>query len=63
LDGGTNNVGNPETFVVADLDITLLDPTKDSFTFVAWHDNVGLTSTITTIDTLADIEIWAEWTE
>jgi len=63
LDGGTNNVGNPETFVLADLDITLLAPTKDGFTFTAWHDAATLDNAVTVIDTYEDTELWAEWTE
>jgi len=62
MDGGTNNVGNPATFVSGDLDVTLLDPTKDSYTFTAWHDSSALDSVVTVIDTFEDTELWAEFT-
>jgi len=62
LDGGTNNVGNPDTFVASDLDITLLDPTKDLYTFDGWYEEVGLTTPITLIDAAADITVYAKFT-
>ena len=62
MDGGTNHVNNPATFVETDLDITLGEPTKDLYTFTAWHDAVTLDSVVTTIDTFADTELWAEFT-
>lgn len=62
LDGGTNSASNPDTFVVTDLDITLEDATKDSNTFGGWFEEVGLTTEITTIDAVGDIEIFAKFT-
>lgn len=62
LDGGTNHVDNPDTFIETDLDITLEDPTKDGYTFVAWHDAETLDSPVTEITTADDVELWAEFT-
>ena len=62
LDGGTNAAGNPETFVLSDLDVTLLDATKESNTFGGWFEEVGLSTEIEKIDAVGDIEIFAKFT-
>ena len=62
LDGGTNNVGNPATFVVGDLNITLLDPTKANYTFDGWFNQASGGTEITDIDTAANITVYAQWT-
>jgi len=36
LDGGTVNGTNPETYTIESDDITLINPTKDGFTFIGW---------------------------
>ena len=64
LDGGENHVDNPATYTIETTTITFGAATKDAKTFDSWHDNVGLTSAITTIDlgSTGNEEIWVKWT-
>ncbi|MBQ3419724.1 MAG: leucine-rich repeat protein [Erysipelotrichaceae bacterium] len=39
LNGGTNNTNNPSTYTYEDNEITLLDPTREGYTFVGWYLN------------------------
>ena len=61
LDGGTNGA-NPATFIEDDLDIPLLDATKDLYTFNGWFEEAEFTTPITLIDTAADITVYAKFT-
>ena len=48
LDGGDNNIGNPQTYDVESDDFDLLEPTKEGYTFVGWKDEeTQITSSIT----------------
>ena len=62
LDGGTNDPGNPSTFVVGDLDITLEDASKTNYTFDGWFDQASGGTEITVIDTAEDITVYAQFT-
>jgi uncharacterized repeat protein (TIGR02543 family) len=46
-----------------DLPITLLEPTKEGHTFVAWHDSDELDSPVTEIEDAANITLFAEFEE
>lgn len=62
LDGGTNNAGNPATFGVTDLDITLLDATKDLNTFGGWFSDAELTTEVETITEVGNVTLYAKFT-
>jgi uncharacterized repeat protein (TIGR02543 family) len=60
LDGGVNAAGNPATFVEGALPFTLLDATKDTFTFSGWNTQAdGLGDTVDTIGVPGDITVYA----
>ena len=64
LDGGTQAVGQVETFSSTDLPITLLNPTKSGYTFQGWFDNSSFTGTpITQISTVGNYSLYAKWVE
>jgi len=46
LDGGTNNLSNPETFNIDTPTITLEAPTKNGYTFMGWYDNSNFIGTL-----------------
>jgi len=58
LDGGTNDINNPATYTVESGDITLLDPTKDGYTFEGW-DPTGFIGSGST----GDKEFTAMWSD
>jgi uncharacterized repeat protein (TIGR02543 family) len=62
LDGGTNDSGNPATFVATDLDIVLADATKASNTFDGWFLDAEFTKPITKITEKKDITLYAKFT-
>jgi uncharacterized repeat protein (TIGR02543 family) len=62
LDGGDNNVGNPATFGITDLDITLLDATKDSYTFGGWYTEDTYENLVTSITTIGNVVLYAKFT-
>jgi hypothetical protein len=62
LDGGTNDILNPDTFIETDMPITLEDATKDYYTFSAWHDAETLDSVVTQVTVAEDTELWADFT-
>jgi len=64
LDGGTNHVDNPASFVIGNLPITLQPATKDGSTFVEWNTQAdGLGTTVTEITSVGDVTVYAIWTE
>jgi len=66
LFGGINNVGNPASYEsTTDLPVTLLDPTKEGYTFVDWYDNgdfIGDPITEIPLGTTSDEAVYAEFT-
>lgn len=62
LDGGTNNASNPATFGITDLDITLLDATKDSHTFGGWYTEDTYENLVTSITTIGNVTLYAKFT-
>ena len=61
LDGGTNNSSNPATYNVDMDNITLLDPTKEGYTFVGWYYNDELITMINTKNA-CHMNLIAHWT-
>lgn len=62
LNGGTNNVSNPDTFEGTDLPLILLDPTKDGLHFRGWYtDELGTQLVDSTIAEGGDITVYAAW--
>ena len=62
LDGGDNNVANPTTFDVEDLDVVLQSASKADHTFDGWTTDVAGSETITTITVAANITVYAQFT-
>lgn len=64
LNGGVNNVGNPESYTIESEDIALAAPTKTNYTFVGWYTEAGFVHQITTIahGTTGDKSLFAKWT-
>ncbi len=65
LNSGTNNPGNPATYTYESSAITLLDPTRDGYTFGGWYTEVGLTNRVYSIaaGSNGNKAFWAKWTE
>ena len=62
LDGGTNDVANPATFVISDLPITLEDATKADYTFDGWFTEEGFENEVETISTVGNKSLFAKFT-
>ena len=62
LDGGTNDSGNPATFVKADLNITLAVATKAANTFDGWFLDAEFTQPITQLTEAKDYTLYAKFT-
>jgi uncharacterized repeat protein (TIGR02543 family) len=62
LNGGINNPAALTTFTSTDLPYTLLAPTKEGYTFVAWYEEETFVTPITDIAVEADITVYADWT-
>ena len=62
LNGGTNNPAALTTFTALDLPYTLLAPTREGYTFVAWYEEETFVTPITDIAVEADITVYADWT-
>ena len=62
LDGGTNGA-NPATYTIATATITLLDATKDGYTFLGWFSDAEKTIKVTEIalGSTGDITLYAKW--
>ncbi len=62
LNGGTNNSGNPTTYTVEQT-ASLLDPSKEFYTFAGWYVDEYFTTQITSIEkgTINDITLYAKW--
>ena len=65
LNGGTNASGNPTSFTVSDLPLTLLAPEKEGYTFEGWYTDKSLTQSIEEInlDNIKDLKLYAKWAE
>lgn len=66
LDGGENNVNNPATYAFNSGDVTLLEPTKDGYSFEGWYYSSDLSEDpVISISngTTGNIDVYAKWTE
>ena len=65
LNDGTNASGNPTTYTVSDLPLTLLAPEKEGYTFGGWYTDNTFTQSIEEInlDNIKDLKLYAKWTE
>ena len=61
LDEGINNPNNPSSYNVDMNNITLLEPTKDGYTFTGWYYNDELITEINT-SSACKMDIEAKWT-
>ncbi len=64
LDGGMNNVSNPESYTIESSEITLLDPTKTGYAFGGWYSDSELTVSSSTIaaGSTGAKTFYAKWT-
>jgi uncharacterized repeat protein (TIGR02543 family) len=63
LDGGINSSSNPRSYYVTS-NITLLDPTREGYTFIGWYNNADFSGDkLTSISTgaIGDITLYAKW--
>ena len=63
LDGGTNHKDNVDSFIITDNIITLLDASKEHYTFLGWYLDSDYTERIVSIDAsvATDITLYAKW--
>jgi len=64
INGGSNNLMNPEYYLASENDYTLRAPSKKDSVFGGWYDNPDFNGTaVTTIDTAAKktIRLYAKW--
>lgn len=60
LDGGVNNVNNPETYT-PESGATIYAPTRDGYTFVCWKDESGKEVSVIAVGTMGNITLTANW--
>ena len=73
LDGGVNAVGNPVSYVVYDLPVSIAQPTKLSYIFLGWTVVFAdgnqmavvnpVVSYIIPVGTTGDVTLYAHWAE
>ncbi|MCL2164556.1 MAG: InlB B-repeat-containing protein, partial [Oscillospiraceae bacterium] len=68
LNGGTNGAGNPNTYIVEDLPITIADATRAGYDFLGWTSvELGISTAITNlvipVGTIGDITLTAIWSD
>ena len=61
VSGATNN--NPATYDVEDQPLTLVDASKDYYTFLGWYSDAAFTNRVTEISvgTTGTVELYAKW--
>jgi len=61
VSGTTNN--NPATYNVEDQPLTLVDASKDHYTFLGWYSDAAFTNRVTEISvgTTGDVALYARW--
>lgn len=66
LNGGTNNGSNPASYTIETSTTTLLEASKDGFTFNGWYDNAEFTGdpiSEITLGSFGDVTLYAKFTE
>ena len=63
LDGGENNVENPESYTVTTESIALQTPSKNGYTFAGWYSDSEYTEAVTEIvkGSVGNITLYAKW--
>ncbi len=64
LNGGENNINNPETFTVENTEIILLTPSRAGYTFGGWYENEvfsGSAVTVIASGSIGDKTLYAKW--
>ena len=64
LDGGINNIDNPNTYTIETSTIILEEATKEGYTFLGWYDNAeysGESMAEITLGTTEDMTLYAKW--
>lgn len=63
LNGGINSSSNPLSYTIADSTITLLDPSKEEYTFLGWYTDPNFKNQITEINCAdrLDYTLYAKW--
>lgn len=63
LNGGVNNLSNPNQFTEETSTITLNEPTRQGYTFLGWYSDEDFETKITyiKIGTKTDITLYAKW--
>ncbi|MBR4003051.1 MAG: leucine-rich repeat protein [Clostridia bacterium] len=64
LNGGTNNVGNKSNYTVETDTFSLLNPTREHYTFGGWFNDNSYTSELNSIEkgTIGQKTLYAKWT-
>ncbi|GHT66377.1 hypothetical protein FACS1894110_09960 [Spirochaetia bacterium] len=63
LNGGVNNPGNPAQYTIYDT-VTLLEPTRENYTFGGWYDNPGFKGNpvlAIAAGTAEEVYLYARW--
>lgn len=65
LDGGINNIDNPDSYVERNPEIVLSDPTKEGYIFSGWYVDPEFTERITAIpeNSSLDYILYAKWSK
>jgi uncharacterized repeat protein (TIGR02543 family) len=63
LDGGVNDDANPFVYTTVTPTITLADPVKTGYTFVAWYSDESCTEKKSAIElgSTGDLDVYAKW--
>lgn len=61
LNGGTNSVENPNSYLASQLPIPLKDATKKGYTFLGWYTDSGVKVTELKKDTTGNLTLTAKW--
>ena len=63
LDGGINNLSNPDSFTIENASVTLYSPTRNGYDFKGWFVSDTFTESVSSIETnvMKDVTLYAKW--